>query len=141
MAMNRATGDEPVTLVRQRFTSRHLRRLRQLVDWAARLVGLDTARGDDLALAVTEAASNVIRHGGGTGQLELIKDDNRALIAQISDHGPGMPADAATAVPSPEHTNGRGLYLIQRYCDRVAYRTGSSGTTVHLEIDIERQHG
>jgi serine/threonine-protein kinase RsbW len=137
--MNRATHDEPVTLVRQGFTARHLRRLRQLAGWAARRAGLDTAREHDLTLAVSEAASNVIEHGGGTGELELIQDDNRALIAHISDHGSGMPADPPTVLPPPEQSNGRGLYLIQQACDRVDYRTGPSGTTVHLEMDLEPQ--
>src|SRR5690349_17817831 len=122
--MNRAIDNQPVTLARQRFTARHLQRLRQLVGWAARRVGLDTARGDDLALAITEAAGNVIKHGGGTGQLELIQDDNRALIAQISDHGPGLPADPPTALPPSEHSDGRGWYLIKHSCDRVDYHTG-----------------
>jgi anti-sigma regulatory factor (Ser/Thr protein kinase) len=136
--MNWATDDQPVTLVRQNFTVRHLERLRQLVAWAARHVGLDTSRRHNLTLAVTEAASNVIKHGGGTGQFELIQDDGRALIAHISDHGPGMPADPPAALPPPEQTSGRGLYLIQQSCDRVDYRTGPSGTTVHLEMDLER---
>lgn len=135
--MSRAADDKPITLARQRFTTRHVQRLRQLVSWAARRVGLDTTREHDLALAVTEAASNAIKHGGGTGQLELIQDDNRALIAQISDHGPGMPASPPTAPPPPDQTNGRGLYLIEQSCDRVDYRTSPSGTTVHLEMDLE----
>lgn len=137
--MNRATEDQPVALARQSFTARHLQRLRQLVGWAARRVGLDPARGDDLALAVTEAATNVIKHGGGTGQLELIQDDERALIARITDHGPGMPADPPTDLPPPEQSDGRGWYLIKHSCDRVDYHTGPNGTTVHLEMAIGRR--
>jgi anti-sigma regulatory factor (Ser/Thr protein kinase) len=134
--VDRTADNELVTLARQSFSGRHLQRLRQLVAWAARRVRLDSQRGHDLALAVSEAASNVIKHGGGTGQLELIQDDNRALIAQISDNGPGIPATAPAALPPPEQTNGRGLYLIRQSCDRVEYHTGPGGTTVHLEIDL-----
>jgi hypothetical protein len=97
--VDRTTGDEPATLFRQGFTARHLQRLRRLVAWAAQRMGLDGVRGQDMVLAVNEAATNAIRHGGGAGELELIQDDSRALIAQISDDGPGMPADAAADNP------------------------------------------
>jgi serine/threonine-protein kinase RsbW len=135
----RRVPDEPVTLVRRRFAGRHLQRLRQLVAWAARRVGLDTERGQDLALAVSEAAGNVIKHGGGTGHLELIQDDDRALIARISDNGPGIPAAAPAALPAPEQGDGRGLYLLHELCDRAEYHTSRDGTTVHLEMDLHNQ--
>jgi serine/threonine-protein kinase RsbW len=136
--VNRPSDDQPVTLVRRRFAVRHLRRLRQLVAWAARRVGLDRDRGHDLALAVSEAASNVVKHGSPTGQLELIQDDDRALIAQISDHGPGMTSTTVN-LPTPESESGRGLYLIHQLCDRVEYRTGPAGTTIRLEMDLENR--
>ncbi len=135
--MSRSSEDECVTLARRGFAPRHLQRLRQLVAWAARRVGLSRDRGQDLALAVSEAAGNVVKHGGGTGHLELIQDDGRALIAKVSDHGPGMPVITATALPSPEQDGGRGLYLIRETVDRVEYRTGPDGTTVHLEMDLD----
>jgi serine/threonine-protein kinase RsbW len=137
--VQRTTGEGPVTLIRRSFALRHMRRLRQLVVWAARRVGLNSERGQDLALAVSEAASNAIKHGGGSGQLTLIQDDRRALIAQISDNGPGMPSTAPTALPVDEQSHGRGLYLIQESCDRVEYRTGPAGTTVHLEMDLDNR--
>jgi serine/threonine-protein kinase RsbW len=137
--VDRITDNQPVTLARQRFAGRHLQRLRHLVAWAARRVALDVERAQDLAIAVTEAAGNAIKHGGGAGQLELIQDDNRALIAQVSDNGPGMPGTAPAALPPPEHSHGRGLYLVHQLCDRVEYHTGPAGTTVHLEMDLDRR--
>jgi serine/threonine-protein kinase RsbW len=136
--VSRSSDDGLVTLARRAFALRHVRRLRQLVVWAAQRVGLSRDRGQDLALAVSEAAGNVVKHGGGTGHFHLILDDGRALIAQISDNGPGMPTTAAPAVlPPPEQGSGRGLYLIQEAVDRVEYRTGPDGTTVHLEMDLD----
>jgi serine/threonine-protein kinase RsbW len=131
------TDHQPVILARQGFAARHLRPLRQLVAWAAHRVGLNRARGQALALAVTEAAGNAINHGGGRGQLELIQDDNRALIAQISDNGPGLPANPPAALPPADETAGRGMYLIEQTCDRVEYRTGPWGTTVLLEMKLD----
>lgn len=134
--MSPAVDDQPVTLVRQGFVLRHVRRLRRLVGWAAQRVGLDDERGQHLALAVTEAASNAVKHGGGRGLLELIQDDDRALIAEISDQGLGMPTERPVQLPPAEQINGRGLFLVEHLCDRVEYRTDGSGTTVHLEMDI-----
>jgi serine/threonine-protein kinase RsbW len=137
--VSRSTDDESVTLVRQNFAVRHLRRLRELVGWASRRVGLSRERRQDLELAVSEAAGNAIRHGGGGGNLELIQDDGRALIAQISDTGPGMPSTAFSGdLATPEQDNGRGLYLIEESCDRVEYRTGPDGTTVRIEMDLNK---
>lgn len=135
--MSRSTEDDLVTLARRGFALRHLRRLRQLVVWTAHRVGLSPDRGQDLALAVSEAAGNVVKHGGGTGHLALIQDDGRALIVQISDNGPGMAAGAPAALPPSDQGSGRGLYLIQETVDRVEYRTGPDGTTVHLEMDLD----
>ena len=136
--MDRPIDDESVTLARQHFAVRHMRRLRELVASVARRVGLGKERGEDFELAVNEAISNVIKHGGGSGQLELIKDDDRALIAQISDWGPGMALRAPIALPPVAQHHGRGLYLMQQLCDRVEYRTGPDGTMVHLEMDLAR---
>jgi anti-sigma regulatory factor (Ser/Thr protein kinase) len=132
--------DQLVTLIRQSFAVRNSARLRRLVAWAARRVGLDREREQDLALAVTEAASNAIRHGGGHGRLDLIQDDSRALIAEISDEGPGMAPDSPVALPAADQGDGRGLYLIRQTCDRVEVHTGPHGTTVHLEIDLHPAH-
>lgn len=134
--MNQPADSQLVTLATHHFAVRQIGRLRQLVAWAAHMVGLDRERGHDLALAVTEAASNVIRHGGGHGRLDLLRDDDRALIAEISDDGPGMATKPAAALPSSERSSGRGRYLIEQSCDHVEYHTGPAGTIVHLEVDL-----
>jgi anti-sigma regulatory factor (Ser/Thr protein kinase) len=128
--------DKTVTLVRNRFALSHLQRLRQAVIWAARRVGLDAQREQSLALAATEAASNAIQHGGGGGELTVVQDDGRALIVEVRDHGPGMPANAQAGRPPTDQVGGRGLYLIHKLCDRVGYRTGPGGTTVRLEMNL-----
>ena len=136
--MDGPSDDEPVILAREPVTMGRMRRLRQLVAWAARRVGLTKERGQALEVAVNEAVSNVIRHGGGSGHLELIKDDDRALVARISDNGPGMTIHPPAALPPAEQHHGRGLYLIQHLCDRVEYRTGPDGNTVLLEMELSR---
>jgi anti-sigma regulatory factor (Ser/Thr protein kinase) len=133
------SGKEPVTLVRKGFTVRNLYRLRQLVRWAARRVGLDSDRTGYLVIAVSEAAGNAIAHGGGHGALEVIQDDQRRLIAEVSDHGPGLPPNIPVTLPDPDAISGRGLWLIHEACDRVDVTTGSGGTTVRMEMTLTPQ--
>lgn len=132
--MDAGSDTEPVTLVRKGFTVRNLHRLRQLIRWAAGRVGLDSDRTGYLVIAVSEAAGNAITHGGGHGALELIQDDQRRLIAQVSDHGPGLPPNISVTLPDPDALSGRGLWLIHETCDRVDVTTGSGGTTVRMEM-------
>src|SRR5438132_11281343 len=134
--MNTRYADQRVTLARQMFALGHLPLLRQLVGRAAHRAGLSRARAQLLILAVNEAATNVIRHAGGTGQFELILDDGRSLVALVRDEGPGLPREFSLARPAPHAPNGRGLWLIHETCDRVDVRTGPGGTTISLEMTL-----
>ena len=134
--MELTNGHQPVTLARESFTGRQLRRMRQLVLAAARGAGLTVQRSYQLVLAVNEAATNVVKHAGGRGEIEVIQDDGRALIAVITDQGPGLPSGAVPSRPDIEACGGRGLWLIQEVCDRVEVRTGRAGTQVRLEMNL-----
>jgi anti-sigma regulatory factor (Ser/Thr protein kinase) len=118
------------------FAVGQLRRLRELVSAAAHRAGLDKWRQESLVVAVNEAAINAIEHGGGRGHLDLVQDDHRLLIAQVSDHGPGLPPGLEQVCPEPEATRGRGLWLMRESCDRVELHGGPSGTMVRLEMDL-----
>jgi serine/threonine-protein kinase RsbW len=133
----RRPGEE-VSIVHGRldFAVTQLRRLRELVSVAARRAGLDSRREQRLVVAVNEAAANAIEHGGGHGHLEVIQDDQRSLIAQVSDQGPGLPSGLQPACPQPTATRGRGLWLMRESCDRVELRGGPRGTTVRLEMSL-----
>jgi serine/threonine-protein kinase RsbW len=130
-------NDQPVTLVRQAFTMRHLRGLRHLVMRAARRAGLDRQRTQNLVVAVNEAAGNAIKHAGGRGQLDVIQDDQRQLIAEISDQGPGLPPDVSITLPPPDAIGGRGLWLMHEVCDHVEFWTSRAGTTVRLGMRLQ----
>lgn len=132
-----AGNDHPVTVVRQAFTVRHLEGLRQLVMRAARLAGLDHQRTQNLVVAVNEAAGNAIKYGGGCGQLDVIQDDQRRLIAEISDQGPGLPPDVSVMLPPPDAVGGRGLWLMHEVCDYVEFWTSRAGTTVRLGMRLQ----
>jgi anti-sigma regulatory factor (Ser/Thr protein kinase) len=84
-------------------------------------------RLEDVVLVVHELAANVVRHGGGYGQLQLWGDGDR-IVCRISDSGPGL---TATAIEPPSHrmAGGRGLFIVRRLSD-LWIDTGPGGTTV-----------
>lgn len=118
------------------FTVDHLSRVRHLVRWAARLVGLSGSRTDRLVEAVNEAAINAVAHGGGSGRLELLRYNHTSLRARVVDHGPGIPPLPAIAQPPSDATSGRGRWLMQQCCDKMRIRTGPRGTTVELDVAL-----
>lgn len=125
-----------VLLIRELFTVDRLGRVRELVRWAARIVGLNRDRTDGLLQAVNEAATNAILHGGGKGCLELVQTNETSLTARIIDEGPGLPSVDEVERPTVTATSGRGRWLMQYYCDRVRYLTSRTGTIVELEMAI-----
>ncbi|MBX9246594.1 sensor histidine kinase [Actinotalea ferrariae] len=93
--------------------------------------GLPPGRADDLALAVSELASNSIDHGGGGGVLRAWRDDE-ALVLEVSDHGRLADPLVGRRAPTPDQERGRGLWMVNRLCDLVQMRTTGSGTVVRV---------
>jgi anti-sigma regulatory factor (Ser/Thr protein kinase) len=91
--------------------------------------------GDDLypfVLAVHEAMTNVVRHGGGQGQLVLWWHAEH-LWCEITDHGPGIPDTCLPArLPGPDALGRRGLWLIKRACTSCKVTTDATGTRLLL---------
>jgi hypothetical protein len=71
---------------RMSFTASLLGALRTLVAEQAQAADLAPARSADLVFAVNELATNSIRHGGGSGELELWITPRR-VIAEVRDRG------------------------------------------------------
>ncbi|MEU4557502.1 ATP-binding protein [Actinoplanes sp. NPDC023936] len=100
--------------------------------------GLHSGHAHRFVLAVHEAAANVVRHGGGHGQLLLWRRDGR-LWCEISDHGPGKPApDPSGGHPAdPTAPSWSGMQIIQRACTSVDITTDSSGTRLLLSHRLD----
>jgi CheY-like chemotaxis protein/anti-sigma regulatory factor (Ser/Thr protein kinase) len=110
--------------------------IRDAIRDAAERVGLPEATIDDFVLAGNEVAANVVRHGGGSGEMWVWADDGH-LRCRMTDHGTGMLADAelGTAAP-PNALTGRGLWMLQRLADEVDVRTSPTGTTVTIMLSL-----
>src|SRR5437867_4265059 len=80
-----ALGDPPADAVQVAFDAApSIPALRRLASSHAGRVGLGPGRGGDLALAVTEIATNSLRHGGGRGLLQIWRDGPN-LLCEVRD--------------------------------------------------------
>lgn len=129
--------DDIEILTTQCITSESLSEVRAISTDAAKTAGLDDDRADQFGLAVHESAANAVEHGGGTGELTVVRDDARAVIAAVTDRGPGMVVPEPIERPGPTAQRGRGLWLSQTLADRMDVASDSDGTVVHLEMELD----
>ena len=120
--------DQPVTA---RFTRGDLHRVRRLVECTGRSVGLSPNRTDDLVLAVSEIATNAIRHGGGSGTLTVVSQSDGVSI-EVCDSGPGLPTRAPGELPTATSIGGRGLWIVRRLCHRLSIASSERGVAVRF---------
>ena len=127
-------ADERAELrVRLPATPESVGRARAITDeWCRRHAAMD-GRRNDVLIAVTEAAANVVVHaypdGGGEFELVLL-DDHGRLIVTVHDEGVGY------YVPSANPGLGTGLLVIQRACDSSAIDAAEPGTIVTMRFRI-----
>lgn len=124
-------------LLETRFSERELTGLRHEVGRYAAAAGLVDGPADDFVLAVNEAMSNAVRHGGGGGLMKVWR--NGELVCEISDDGPGfdVPGREAPQVrPEPSASGGLGLWLASQVSDSLSIESGPGGTTVRVGARI-----
>ncbi|MGQ7296646.1 ATP-binding protein [Quadrisphaera sp. KR29] len=117
---------------------RHVPVVRHLATATLTELGVNRQSIDDIALAVTEACSNVVQHAGAGADFEVrIRVEGEWCRIEVVDGGGGFdPARAAAEVlaegPSSDLTHGRGLGLMRILVDQLHFEPGESGTTVVL---------
>jgi anti-sigma regulatory factor (Ser/Thr protein kinase) len=134
-------GQAPeVVEVDQPFDANGLYALRETLAAHASRLGADDDQIDHVIIVASELATNVIRHGGGTGQLRLWHQDG-TLFCQVSDHGPGIshPATAGATLPDTSHVDGgRGLWICRQLADlRIEPGPDGHGTTITAAIPTQ----
>jgi serine/threonine-protein kinase RsbW len=137
---------------------------RRLLLGAMEAEGVDAEVSHELSVALSEACSNAVRHGGGPGgpggpggvyRVTAFIDDDLCRI-EVADGGPGFPgggpvlggAGAAWAggvdgeLREPA-VGGRGLHLIQALSDRVRFGSepGGGGAVVTFDRALRRAEG
>jgi anti-sigma regulatory factor (Ser/Thr protein kinase) len=114
-----------------------LGRVRSLVVSAATMAGLDERRASDLAIAVNEATSNSVRHGGGIGTLRIWSEPDR-IWCEVQDAGRLAEPMLGRTRPTREQVGGRGLWLANQLCDLVQLRASDSGSVVRMQMRFSK---
>lgn len=118
-----------------RFDDAHLREVRAFVESQALERGVERTRVPDLVLAVDEAVTNSIRHGGGAGLLRIWSQDDK-MICDVRDPGLIEQPLVGHVTPDANEPSGFGLWLANQLCDLVQVRTSTGGSTVRLHIGL-----
>jgi anti-sigma regulatory factor (Ser/Thr protein kinase) len=117
----------------QAFDREMLADIRRFVVQEARAAGVPEPRVQDVAVAVSELATNSIRHAGGTGVLR-VWSEGEAFLCEIRDRGAISDPLAGRVAPSGTAAEGFGLWLANRLCDLVQVRTFADGGAVRLHV-------
>lgn len=96
----------------------------------------------DMLLAVSEACSNAVRHGGPANRYEVTAAIGAGQCdVRVADNGAGVPA-MPQHFPPPDTENGRGLLIMRSVVDEISFGvTPGRGTTVHLRKHLAWDDG
>jgi serine/threonine-protein kinase RsbW len=113
--------------------------MRGVITASLRSIGTETECISDIAVAITEACTNVIEHSldGDAYEVTARVQDARCHI-QVKDTGRGFDAESLgrkDALDTAE--GGRGIQLMRALVDRVAFESRpEDGMVVHLEKQL-----
>ncbi|MGH9041970.1 MAG: ATP-binding protein [Acidimicrobiia bacterium] len=112
-------------------------------DAMTRLGVTSSCRGD-VALALTEACANVVRHAAGVTEYTVtVELGPEHCHIRVIDDGEGLGDTAVLAeMPDPDDDSGRGIALMSLLVDNVDFTSRpEDGTVVHLEKHLELEEG
>jgi anti-sigma regulatory factor (Ser/Thr protein kinase) len=125
-------------LLHSAFDVDRVAHLRHLIARLARQCGLEAGRTEDLVVAVNEVMTNAVRHGGGTGEVRLVVDDD--LVCEVYDNGAGFDAAAhtgRTVAPAPAPAGGGfGLWVARQVADALSISSGPDGTAARIRFAL-----
>jgi anti-sigma regulatory factor (Ser/Thr protein kinase) len=132
-AADRPLPEPPAGALTLPFDGTYLPLIRQLISEQARLLGLADDRADDLTLAVNEVVTNTVAHTGAGGMLRIWVDTSQdTLVCEVSDSGQISDLLVGRRRPTTYAEGGRGLWLVNQFCDLVELRSSEQGTTIRL---------
>jgi len=90
---------------------------------------------DEVAVMVSELATNCVRHTDTEFKVEVEHDGNRIRV-EVTDRGPGAPT---LRVPDASEPSGRGLRIVRELADSfgVDPTTGTPGKTVWFVVQLD----
>lgn len=111
----------------------------QLSEKVAREVGMTEDDMDNMAIAVTEAVNNAIKHGNNSDEskkvfIEFLVFPNKVTI-KIKDQGTGFDPRNLKNPLDPENLlkeSGRGIFILKALMDEVDFNFANQGTEIIL---------
>ncbi|UCM89171.1 ATP-binding protein [Streptomyces marincola] len=98
---------------------------RRLLLGAMDTAGVDADISHELSVALSEACSNAVQHGGARSESYRVTAsiDGDVCRIEVTDCGPGFPLGAVLPRPEPRELQpgGRGMRLIEALSDRVRF--------------------
>lgn len=107
--------------------------VRHAVRLHASVAGLSRTRTAEMVLAVSELATNSVRHGGGHGTLTSWSTAD-AVVHEVRDGGRIDHPLVGRIRPADRQAHGRGLWLVHQVCDLVQLRSSPAGTAVRVTM-------
>ncbi len=113
--------------------------VRRIIGDSLALRGVTRSCVSDILLAVTEACTNAVRHGGPDNRYEVeaaIGSDR--CDVRVTDRGRGL-VRMPDHYPPSDIENGRGILIMQSVVDEISFDIAPGrGTTVHLRKRLHR---
>jgi len=124
--------------------SEYVSMIRLTVTAIASSMGFDIEEIEDIKVALSEACSNAIRHGGCSAEENFIVQfirEQGSLTISVSDFGKGYSVQTLQD-PKLEELNegGLGIFIIKSLMDDVKIKTGSSqGTSITMIKNLREE--
>ena len=132
---NRPLPDPPLSAARITIGFASLAATRDLVLDEALRAGLSPDRADAMVIAVNELSTNTVQHTADVGRLAIWVEDG-VLVCQVSDSGHLDNPPTGRIPPPPTTYGGRGLVLVNQFCDLVRIHTRPGATTIRLHARL-----
>ena len=113
--------------------------VRHIAAFALGEVGVETEAIEDVSLALTEAAGNVVKHSGADDQYEVhLLLENTTCEIRVIDTGHGFDSNSlGVNMAGPSAEQGRGMALMAALVDSVHFESRpEAGTIVRLVKDL-----
>jgi len=125
--------------VDQAFDVDGLYSVRATVAAHASHVGATESDLEALVIIASELATNAIRHGGGSGVIQVWHDDEYIYV-QVTDQGSGI-ADPTmgNVLPDPQRVGGRGMWIVRNLSHTLLVRPGPTGRGTCVTAQVRRR--
>lgn len=114
--------------------------VRHIAASALEELGVLTAEIEDVTLALTEAAANVVKHSGADDMYEVhVVIEGSVCEIRVVDAGRGFDSESlGVNMAGPSEERGRGMALMAALVDSVRFESRpEAGTIVHLVKDLQ----